>query len=148
MMPVIVVTPLKWSRSPLQTFLLLLSAVAGLSILLNLSRNGITRQMGEPYASLWGAALFLGATIAIIGTYWKNRITGMLIERAGIFLLGGAALIWALLVLFYVGWDTAASSSAITGLFSVMCFRQVRYINYHISLIIQALQDHRENSDE
>lgn len=139
-MPVIVITPPRWSRSPLQTFLLGLCAVTGILIAADISRNRITKEMGEPWATIWGLSLFVGAMIAIAGTVWRNKITGMLIERSGIMLLGLASLIWPISIIWVTGID-ALYSAVVTLIFSVSCFFQVRYINKHINLILEAINN-------
>jgi len=138
-MPVIIVSPVRWSRSPLQTFLLALCLVSGILIATGVSRNPVTKEMGEPWATIWGFSLCVGAAVALIGAFWKNRITGMLIERSGILLLGLASLLWPILVTSNVGLD-GLYSSTITLIFSIACFFQVRYINKHINLILEAIK--------
>jgi len=142
--PVIVVAPLRWSRSPLQSFFLLLLAVTGLLITLNISRNAVTVEMGEPWASFWGTSIFLGSSVAVIGSYWKDKISGMLIERSGILLLGGASVIWPAALVLSVGWEKSGFSAVITFIFAMFCFLQVRYINKHIQLILEAIKKEAE----
>lgn len=139
-MPTIIVTPVRWSRSPIQTFFLGLIAVTGILIAANVSRNAITQEMGEPWASIWGIFLFTGSTVSLLGAYWKDRVTGMLIERSGIFLLGLASLTWPFGILLRVGID-GLFSAVITLAFSISCFVQVAYINKHMNLILDALKD-------
>lgn len=138
MMPVIVLTPPRWSRSPLQVFLLCLCVITGILITANISRNPVTREMGEPWATVWGLSLCVGASVALTGSFWKNKITGMLIERSGILLLGAVSLIWPILVIYVTGFNGLFSSVA-TLFFSISCFFQVRYINKHINLILEAI---------
>jgi hypothetical protein len=96
--------------------------------------------MGEPWASLWGGGLTLGAFVTLVGSYWPNKITGMLIERSGIFLLGGISLIWPVLILGLIGFRSPFTVVA-TFIFAGTCFLQVRYINKHIALILEAISE-------
>lgn len=143
-MPVIVVEPLRWSRSPLQTFFLFLIAITGLLTIFGLSENAVITEMGEPWASFWGAGLTVGATITVAGSYWPDKITGMLIERSGIFLLGGISVIWPILIVSMVGWNRSPFTVVSTVIFSATCFLQVRYINKHIKLIMEAINESRK----
>lgn len=144
-MPIVVIAPLRWSRSPLQTFLLILCTITGLVIVLGESDNRIIHDMGEPWASLWGLALMLGSAVTLTGSFWRNRINGMLIERSGIVLLGLASFVWPILVLLEVGLAGAWTAFA-TIAFSVTCLFQVRYINKHFKMIIDAME-HPEKRD-
>lgn len=142
-MPVIIVAPLKWTRSPLQIFLLILCVFSGLLIMTNHSESQVIHSMGEPWSTLWGAFLLLGSLIALLGIYWKNQITGMLIERSGIVLLGGASLIWPILVLSKIGWAGIIAAIFTLG-FSAACVWQVAYINHHMNLILHAINKSKE----
>lgn len=137
-MPVILITPIRWSRSPIQAFFLFLLAVAGILVVLGLSENILVRQIGPPWSGIWGAASTIGSTIALIGAYWKNQVTGMIIERAGISLLGLAALYWLATVFVFTKAD-GLYTEIMTALFILICYLQVRYINIHINLILDAI---------
>lgn len=139
-MPVIIVAPVRWSRSPLQIFLLSLVLVTGLLIAFGISRNAVTKDMGEPWATAWGIFLSIGAVVSLIGAFWKNKITGMLIERSGILLLGLTSVIWPVATVAVTGLN-GLYSSTITMIFAGSCFFQVKYINEHINLILQAIND-------
>jgi len=102
--------------------------------------------MGEPWATIWGVCLALGSLTSIIGSYWKDQIDGMLIERSGVFLLGCTAAVYAVLILLFTNFS-GYLSSIIYLLFSVACWKQVRYINQHMGLIITALQDTSKDAD-
>lgn len=143
-MPVILVAPIKWSRSPLQIFLLVLCILSGLVIVMDRSDSKVIQEMGEPWASLWGVCLVAGSIIAIVGAFWKNKITGMLIERSGTVLLGGASFLWPILAVKIVGLD-AAYPAAVTLMFSFACVWQVVYINHHMSLILNAIDKAKDN---
>lgn len=146
-MPVIVVEPLRWSRSPLYIFFLALIAITGIITMAGLSDNMVTREMGKPYYHFWGAFLLVGSSVAVFGSYWRNKINGMLIERSGIFLLGGASAIWSILIVALIGVLRSPFTLISVSIFSVSCFLQVRYINKHIILITEAITESRKKTD-
>lgn len=145
-MPVIVVEPLRWSRSPIYIFFLCLIAITGIITIAGLSDNMITKEMGKPYYHFWGGFLLVGSIVSVAGSYWKDKINGMLIERSGIFLLGGASLIWGVLVILLVGLLRSPFTLVSTFTFALTCFLQVRYINKHITLITEAITESRKKS--
>lgn len=137
-MPTVIITPIRWSRSPIQSFFLFLLMVSGILIALNLSRNAITRDMGEPWASIWGGILAVGSAVALVGAYWPLKTTGMLIERSGVLLLGGGSLYWAFMIFKRNEFDSLFTELIVI-LFAIACFVQVRYINKHMNLILEAI---------
>lgn len=107
----------------------------------------ITKEMGKPWYHFWGGFLLVGSVISIFGSYWNNKINGMLIERSGIFLLGGASLVWPILVIALVGLLRSPFTIISTLTFSAACFLQVRYINKHIKLITEAITESRKQNE-
>ena len=146
-MPVVIVTPMKWSRSPLQLFLLLLILTAGLTILFGQSQNKVIIEMGSLWSSIWGGTLVISSIVCLAGSYWKDRISGMFIERSGTILLGGSSFLWPILVLINVGIDGAYTAVS-TFIFSAFCFWHVVYINRHIHLILNAIDKAHEDENE
>jgi hypothetical protein len=146
-MPVIVVEPLRWSRSPLQTFFLVLIAVTGLLTIFNQSDNQVIIEMGEPWASLWGFGLIMGSAVTLTGSFWRDKVTGMLIERSGVLLLGGISAIWPILIVKVIGWDRSPFTVVSVAIFSATCLLQFRYINKHIKLIIEAVGESRQQNE-
>lgn len=145
-MPVIVVEPLRWSRSPIYIFFLLLIGITGIITVAGLSDNMVTKDMGSPYYQFWGSFLVTGSSVAIFGSYWRNKINGMLIERSGIFLLGGASLVWGILIILLIGFLRSPFTLVSVFVFSLACFLQVRYINKHIKLITEAITESRKKN--
>lgn len=145
-MPIIIVEPLRWSRSPIYTFFLTLIAITGVLTIAGLSQNMVTNEMGKPWYQLWGGFLVVGSVVAVAGSYWRDKISGMLIERAGIFLLGGASAIWPILIILMIGFRSPFTVVS-TFIFAVTCFLQVRYINKHILLITEAITESRKQNE-
>ena len=139
-MPMVVLLP-RTGRSPFQLYLILLVTVAGIPLMLGASTNNITDAMGHPESNIWGGALLLGGLLILVGVYWpKNLITGMLIERTGLVGLGGACLIWSVLVVWRVHSNGLWSAALTFGLF-VACLAQWRWINKRVNRVIKAIND-------
>lgn len=146
-MPTVIISPVKWSRSPLLTFLMCTITLSGILIAFNIQRTAVVKDMQEPWATIWGIALTIGSATSVVGAYWKDQVDGMLIERTGVFLLGGSATIYSILILLFTDFKNPLSS-IVYMLFAVACYRQVRYINKHIELIIEALSKGEESDGE
>jgi hypothetical protein len=138
-MPMVVIFP-RQNRSPFQLYLLGLITLAGLMIVFGLSDNPIYESMG-PYSTYWGIALFIGGSLSLLGIYWpKNPFTGMLIERSGLVALGGASLIWSILVLWRVQLDGIMSGSLTFALF-LACLAQWRWVNRNVDKVMKAAHE-------
>lgn len=128
------------NRSPFQLYLLGLITVAGLLISVGLSDNPIYAAMGW-YSVVWGIFLTAGGFLSLLGIYWpRNPITGMLIERSGLVALGGASLIWSILVVWRVQLDGVISAFLTLALF-LACRAQWKWINKNVNTIIKAIDE-------
>lgn len=138
------VDPLEASRHPFETYLLALAAVSGVPLLFGQS-NSSTIQHGLPplVVAAWGAMLLIGSTTALAGLYWRGRAsTALLMERAGLHGVGGAALVYAVVLLVGTGW-TGGFAACITGGFGVACFAQARRISARITTALHQMRaDH------
>lgn len=141
MMPTIVIEKNRGGRLPFQIYLLVLVTLAGIPMIFGVSTSAIIEQMGKPESNIWGAFLFIGGASNLIGLYWpKNTITGMFIERSGLIALGGAALIWSVLVVWRLHLAGAFSATLTFGLF-LACLAQYKFVNKQIKSIIRVTDD-------
>jgi hypothetical protein len=135
--------PLRTGRSPFQIYLIALVLLAGVGILTGLSNNPITESMGKPYSTMWGVFLSIGGFLILLGIYWpKDKITGMLIERSGLVALGGACLIWSILVLWRVQLNGLFSATLTFGLF-LACLAQWFWINGDVNRVLKVIDDNK-----
>lgn len=135
-MPMVVVFE-RTNRSPFQLYLLGLITISGLAILAGLSNNPINEAMG-PYSIAWGIFLAGGGFLSLLGIYWpKNPFTGMLIERSGLVALGGASLIWSILVVWRVQM-TGLFTAVLTFALFLACLAQWRWINKNVNRVMKA----------
>lgn len=135
------VDPLEASRHPFEVYLLVLAAVSGVPLLLGKPNSGSVQDALPPaMTALWGAMLVLGSTLALAGLYWRGRrSTGLLMERTGLIGVGGAALVYAC-ILLTTGWR-GMFAACITGAFGLACITQARRISQRIHAVIQHI-DH------
>ncbi len=122
------------SRHPFETYLLATATVSGLPLVIGrVNSASISTALPGELVIAWGTMLVVGSAMALVGTYWRGRrITGLVLERAGLVGVGGAALVYACVALLAVGLD-AAFSACITAGFGAACFAQAHRISVRIA---------------
>lgn len=132
-MPASLVVTDREGRSPFQTFLLAWLVVAGIPLTLGITSSKVTESLGHPWVNIWGILLTVTSAISLTGVYWPKSnnqkvITGLFIERAGLFGLGGACVLWVFLIITNTGVDGIFTAAITLGLV-LACFVQIRHIN-------------------
>lgn len=121
------------SRHPFELFTLALCAFVGIPLLIGEARPGSINEALPPWAGdLWGAMLVFGAVTALIGIFWRSRVTGIVLEQVGLAAVGGGALFYAVVVISTIGMTGAYSVIFVVG-FGASCvwryFQLARYLN-------------------
>lgn len=84
------------SRHPFQFWLFGAAVLNGLFILLAIGEPPSMVSLLPGYAlSIWGIVLLVVGTLGLIAGFWKDRITGLLLERIALAGLSGAMFIYA-----------------------------------------------------
>jgi len=111
-------------REGFEIYTLILCFVAGGPVLFGGARPGTIQSLLPPdWQIVWGLTLTLGALSALVGIFWPQRATGLIVEQVGMVATGVAAMIYSVVALGVVGW-TALLPSAMIGGFAVACFRR------------------------
>lgn len=119
--------PLHTGRHPFQTYLLLLALTAGIPQLISDRSDAhahVTRDLPHWLILAWGVMLVLGAAAALLGSFWPgDRVDGLTMERIGLLFVGGAGVVYAVLILYYVRPPTYLSALLTLG-FGLACLRR------------------------
>lgn len=94
-------------QNPFEVFLLAISLVAALPLLEGDTGSAVLEEyLADGTVALWGAALMTGSTMALGGLYAPYRFAfmGLHLERGGLILSGGAAAIYAWVVVAQAGY--------------------------------------------
>lgn len=93
--------PLYSQRNPYQLFLLVLSVAAAFPLITGRAASTVLeRELSDSVVTLWGIALLVGSVIALIGEVVPGHTwSGLVLERAGLGVVGGAAAVYAGVVL-------------------------------------------------
>jgi len=139
-------------RHPFEIFTLYLAFLTGLPTVVDLApRPGsIDAELPLAVAIGWSFVLTLGALVALIGIYWKGRVTGLIMEQLGIGFVGVAAAIYVVCVLYAAKGDAAFAAGVIGG-FALSCgwrYRQIQKTLNIARMEQQANQAVRALNDE
>lgn len=138
--PIIMLKPKlpKWppAWNPFEVFLLALSLASAAGFLQgNSGSTVLDSRLSDTVVTLWGIALAVGSALALTGVYCYRKeatlMPGLVLERAGLSLVGVAATIYSLIVI-----HSAADASGIRWTVSIQ-------IAYAAACFFRAWQDHR-----
>lgn len=104
------------SRTPHKLFLLLAGALGGFLGLVFPKAHGASIADAFPGHTqlIWYAGLFLGCTVSLAGI-GKRGITGYLVEQAGMFLLTGIMISFAVAAIAHTGTSAVPAALILTG---------------------------------
>lgn len=127
----------KWppAWNPFEVFLLVLSLASSIGLLQgNTGSTVLDAQLNDLVVSLWGIALAAGSILALAGVYCYRReatlMPGLVLERAGLSLVGVAATIYSVVVIYSVSLSGARWAVSVQIAYAAACF-------------FRAYQDHR-----
>lgn len=112
-------------RHPFEIYGLFLALITSMPILLGIAPKPGTIREAMPgwLGVIWAASLAIGSLLALVGIYWRNRATGLLLEQVGLAAAGAACVVYGGVVLYVAGQD-ALISAALVGGFGAACLRR------------------------
>lgn len=112
-------------RHPFELYILYLAFITSLPILLRIAPapGSVREALPALVPTVWALTLAGGSAVALVGIYWRERATGLILEQLGLALVGVASLIYCVSVLYVVG-SSAGFTVAIVGGFGVSCLRR------------------------
>lgn len=112
-------------RHPFEIYILYLALLTALPTLLGVTpRPGSINYLMPGWMAVgWSAFLAGGAALTLLGIYWRERATGLIMEQLGLALVGVMSVAYAVCVLYVTGLDSGVGA-AIVGGFGVSCLRR------------------------
>lgn len=118
--------PLVPPKNPFESFLLALSLASAIPLCLGAGTSqALEDRLTQPAVEAWGWSLLIGSLIAMIGLFApaRWRFEGLLLERAGLILVCGAATIYTTAILsFAADLDTVRYAAAVQIAYAAACF--------------------------
>lgn len=134
-------------RHPFELFTLYLAFLVALPTVLQIiPEPGSIRALMPAWLSWgWSATLLAGSVTAIAGIYWRNRITGLILEQLGLAGTGVGAAAYAVAVVYIAGTDGLIAGAFCIG-FSVACVRRYFHIQQTLD-VTHEVQVRREKGE-
>lgn len=126
---------LRIDRNPFSLLLIFLATTGGITRLLSHTPPSILEGKIPPILLyLWFVLLAIGGVITFIGVGWRDLLTGVIIERVGIWLWIGGAILYSSILCIYGGW-AGVGGATYTYAFAVVAIWRVMQINKDLRLI-------------
>jgi len=84
---------------------------------------------------VWALTLMLSSLLVMVAAFWRDRITGLLMERAGLFTLGTITPAYIIIVTTLLSFSSGAIGIALTGSIGIASLWRVRHINKELKTL-------------
>lgn len=112
-------------RHPFEVAMLVAAAVVGFSRVLAPASGSLEKTLPPILVTSWYVLLAFGSVVGLTGICWRNAITGLLIERSGLFFLCSAGLVYSIALITAGGFRAVAAASFVLGFGLASAFRAV-----------------------
>ena len=103
------------SRHPFQFWMMFALVLGGLGNLLTPGSEVLQQGLDPFFHKLWAIVMISGGAIAIVAAWWRDRITGLLLERIALISVGLMAPVYSgALVLSTTDFEAASLTAAFT----------------------------------
>jgi len=135
--PLTGVTP---SRHPFQFWVLFFLGLSGATVAFNLGQPGsLTELMPQIVVRTWGATVMLGGIVGIAAGWWKDRITGLLLERIALAAVGGMTGVYGF-VLMGVAGGVGIFSGFLALSVTVASFWRIIHVNRELKVLTRWIE--------
>jgi hypothetical protein len=121
------------SRHPFQLWCLLACILGGAGNLVD-SKSAINQLLPHYIVVIWALTLMLSGILGIWGAFSRDRINGLLLERAGLTTLGTAAIAYGAGIAVVAG-QPAIFSGALTASIGIASLWRVAHVNRELKVL-------------
>lgn len=120
------------SKHPFQFWMMAACMMSGFSNMVRYNKDSAFNDLLPPWSVFgWGFILFVSGSLAITAAWWRDRVTGLLLERLALSALAAACTIYAIAVALLVGGD-ASQTIAFTASAGIASAWRVRHLNHEL----------------
>lgn len=121
------------SRHPFQAWIMVACIIAGAGNLVD-SQSAINDVLPAYIVKIWAISLLAAGALTLTGAYFKDRIMGLLIERAGLTTLCGAAVCYGVAIILVAG-PAAAVPGPLTISIGIAAGWRVIHVNRELKVL-------------
>ena len=97
--------------------------------------------MPEYMVALWGWTAMLGGTLGLLGSFWRDRITGLLLERVALAGVAGASIVYGSVLLYVARGTGVVAASFLIGI-SIASIWRIRHVNRELRILTRWIGEH------
>lgn len=91
------------SRHPFQVWALFAFVIGGVGALVGPPPESVAVLVDPRIRTVWAVVLFAGGTVGLVSEVLRDRILGLIVERAALVAIAGAALAYGVAVIYAAG---------------------------------------------
>lgn len=121
--------PVPPSRHPFQFLVMFALGLSGFFVVLSDAPPGSINSLLPHWAvNGWGTLMMIGGSLAIASSFWRDRITGLLLERIALMMIGGVCTVYAAAVWIVYEGDNGPLNTLLFLAVGLACGWRTRHI--------------------
>lgn len=123
------------SRHPFQFLVMLAMVLLGVTNLLTPGSEVLRDGLDPEIHKVWAGMVFLSGSLGLISAFWRDRITGLLMERLALAGLGVACPLYAVIVQIQRGYENASVGITITAFIGLAAWWRRVHVNRELRVL-------------
>lgn len=123
------------SRHPFQFWVMVAMTLSGLANLLTPGSEVLQEGLTPLYHKTWALTVFVSAVLAIVASWWRDRIMGLLMERAALWSMGLACPIYAVVVYAQASIGASAVGVTLTASLGLASLWRAVHVNRELKIL-------------
>lgn len=110
-------------------------ALSGLANLLTPGPEVLQEGLSPFMHKTWALLLFLSATIALVSSWWRDRVMGLLMERLGLTTMGLSSPLYAVVVIYQAGLGVGVLGITLTASVGAASLWRAIHVNRELKIL-------------
>lgn len=123
------------SRHPFQFWVMFALVLSGLTNFLTPGSEVLQEGLDPFMHKVWAATLAISCAITLVAAWWRDRVTGLLLERTGLTTMGVICPTYAVIVASQVGAQAGSVGVALTASLGIAGFWRVIHVNRELKIL-------------
>lgn len=123
------------SRHPFQIWVMAALIVSGAANFLTPGSEVLQEGLTPGYHKVWAATVFVASTLALVSAWWPDRVTGLLLERTGLWSIGLSCPIYAIVVYVQTGFGVGVPGITLTALIGIASIWRAVHVGRELRIV-------------